>query len=248
MTAEDKFALVIGHSNYSKDPLNNTLNDANDVSEIFNTLGYNVTKLVDGNKQDMEMGVSNVSKNLTEDSMLVFYYADHASQVEKSNYLIHINENISDKNDLKYKSVNLEWILGSFKSSKSRTNIVILDSCRNNPFKHTSRGSGIRGLTVIPFSPTNDGNFKNTAIIYAIAGGEYIGFVNRGVDKLIPDIEANSHVLTFTTEAETEVIRVEVIKDSVIPVAFKLENKDEVKEQLLLGLEKQLSTLNRKVL
>lgn len=335
LVAEDKFALVIGNSNYSKDPLSNTINDANDVSKVFSDLGYNVTKIIDGNKQSMELAVSKVSKSLTEDSMLVFYYAGHAAQVDKNNYLIPVNENISDENDLKYKSVNLEWILGSFKSSQSRTNIIILDSCRDNPFKNSTRGGGTRGLTVIPSSPSSGGNFKNTAIIYATTDGntaddgngrnspfttaflehvakddetvldvmlyvtqdvyinsdgkqeptmtnalkekvyfktkgyklvptygslllsfktdgeyyldgEYIGTAKKGEDKLISGIDAVSHMLTFTTSTDTEEIKAEVLKNTIIPVVFKLENNEEVRKELLQKLNRQLLSLNEK--
>lgn len=333
INAEDKFALVIGNSSYVKDPLSNTLNDANDVSEIFRSLGYDVTKIIDGNKQVMEMAISNVSERLTEDSMLVFYYAGHAAQVDKSNYLIPVKEIINDENDLKYKSVNLEWILGSFKSSRSRTNIVILDSCRDNPFKNSTRGGGTRGLTVIPSTPTGRDNFKNTAIIYATTDGntaddgdgrnspfttaflkhvtkenetildvmlyvtqdvytnsdgkqeptmtnalkekvyfktmeqniepsygslllsfktdgqyfldgEYIGDAKKGEDKLLSNLKTIPHILRFTTATETEELKVEVLKDTVIPVKFKLVNKEELKKEQLMELQQELSILN----
>lgn len=169
--AIDRFALVIGNSGYSIDSLDNTINDANDVSDSFNSLGYAVTTVIDGNRQSMESAITSISKSLTRDSMLVFYYAGHAAQVDNSNYLIPVNEDIKNENDLKYKSVNLDWILGAFKSSLSRTNIIILDSCRDNPFRDATRGGGTRGLTVVSAPASNGTEIKNTAIIYATTDG-----------------------------------------------------------------------------
>ncbi len=167
----ERFALVIGNSNYATAPLANTKNDALDVSEGFKNLGYKVTTIIDGNKQVMEEAVAKVSNNLPKDSMVVFYYAGHAAQVDKVNYLIPVNEIINNENDLKYKSVNVEWVIGSLKSSLSRTNIVILDSCRDNPFKNSTRGSGSRGLSVVSSPQTSGTEIKNSAIIYATTDG-----------------------------------------------------------------------------
>lgn len=169
--AVDRYALVIGNSNYAIDPLDNTINDAYDVSKSFNDLGYSVTTIIDGNKQEMEVAVTKVSNNLPKDSMIVFYYAGHAAQVENRNYLIPVGEVIANENDLKYRGVNLDWILGSFKSSLCRTNIIILDSCRDNPFKDSTRGGGTRGLSVISTPPSVGVEIKNRAIIYATTDG-----------------------------------------------------------------------------
>lgn len=169
--SEEKYALVIGNSSYDATPLDNTINDAYDVSSGFLELGYNVTTIIDANRQTMESAVSNISESLTIDSMIVFYYAGHAAQVDNSNYLIPVNESINSENDLKYKGVNLNWILGEFKSSLSRTNVVILDSCRDNPFKDVSRGVGSRGLRIVSVPSSTGLEIKNSAIIYATTDG-----------------------------------------------------------------------------
>lgn len=169
--AIDRFALVIGNGGYSLDPLENTINDANDVSESFSKLGYTVFTVIDGNREAIESAVTNLSRSVSKDSMIVFYYAGHAAQADKTNYLIPVEENIHNENDLKYKSVNLDWVLGSLKSSQSRTNIIVLDSCRDNPFRDTTRGGSSRGLTVVSAPATTGAEIKNTAIIYATTDG-----------------------------------------------------------------------------
>ncbi len=169
--ATDRFALVIGNSSYNASPLYNTINDAYDVSDSFSSLGYDVTTVIDGNRQSMESAVTTLSSSVSQDSMVVFYYAGHAAQVDNKNYLIPVNEDITNENDLKYKSVNLDWILGAFKSSLSRTNIIILDSCRDNPFRDKTRGGGTRGLSVVSAPASTGTKIKNTAIIYATTDG-----------------------------------------------------------------------------
>lgn len=170
--SQEKYALVIGNGSYDKDPLGNTVNDATDVSEEFVKLGYNVTTLLDANREKMETTVQNLSQTLTEDSMIVFYYAGHAAQLEGSNYLIPVNESISSESSLKYKGVNLDYILSEFKSSLCRTSIVILDSCRDNPYKDATRSNATRGLKVVSRAPVSSDSIKNSIVIYATADGQ----------------------------------------------------------------------------
>lgn len=170
LNAEDRFALVIGNGDYPQSPLNNTINDANDVSTRFTELGYNVTTVLNGNKQVMETAVYDITRKLNKGSMVVFYYAGHAAQVDQRNYLIPVGEEIKREIDLKYRCVDLGWILESFRDSLCKTYITILDSCRDNPYKNSSR-SGERGLRVLNIPSLSDADIRNSAIIYATTEG-----------------------------------------------------------------------------
>ena len=68
-------------------------------------------------------------------------------QVQGENYLLPVGENIRSESDVRYKAVNAGYILGKMEESGNRTNILILDACRNNPFK--SFRSLTKGLTVM---------------------------------------------------------------------------------------------------
>lgn len=170
--AQDKFALVVGNSSYKDAPLKNTINDARDISNKFQDMGYSVTTLTNANREEIETTVHRVSSSLPANSQVVFYYAGHAVQVEGSNYLIPVNENITSESSIKYKGVNLDYILDEFNTSPAKTNIVVLDSCRDNPYKDSSRGSGTRGLKILNRAPATGSEVKNSIVIYATAEGK----------------------------------------------------------------------------
>ena len=74
----------------------------------------------------------------------LFFYAGHGVQVNGYNYLIPTDAKLSNENDAEYDCVKAGRILAKMESAGSRTNIVILDACRDNPFER-SRRRGIEG-------------------------------------------------------------------------------------------------------
>jgi hypothetical protein len=86
-------------------------------------------------------------------------------QVEGENYLIPVNAQIKAEKDVEYESMPLGKILGRMESAGNRINIVILDACRDNPFRKFSRSSN-RGLT----TPVQTAS--GTLIVFATAPGK----------------------------------------------------------------------------
>ncbi|WP_164860818.1 caspase family protein [Parasedimentitalea marina] len=138
--AESRIALVVGNGNYSSvSSLNNPENDAVLISETLRGLGFEVTLLVDANQAELRHGISQFGSDLREagqDGTGLFYYAGHALQSFGNNYLLPVDANLTDAADLSLVAIEAEAILRQMFSAKNRTNIVILDSCRNNPFEN----------------------------------------------------------------------------------------------------------------
>ena len=128
-------ALVIGNGGYEKSPLQNPANDANDMANVLQRLGFEVTLKTDVNQRDMESAVHDFTRAIQDGESALFYYSGHGSQVDGDNYLIPVRENILSASDIRYKAVNVNYILGKMEESGNRTNIIILDACRDNPFK-----------------------------------------------------------------------------------------------------------------
>lgn len=140
-------ALVIGNSAYASQALNNPVNDANDIAQKLKDVGFSVQLLRNANHQTMERGIIDFSSNLDTGTVSLFYYAGHGVQSDGRNYLMPIGsvKRINSSNDLRHESVALDWILGKLQTSGSPLNIVMLDACRDNPYKKGTR-SGTRGL------------------------------------------------------------------------------------------------------
>jgi len=161
--AKERAALVIGNGSYQVDPLSNPVNDARDMASMLGELGFNVTLKLNADQMVMESAIEAFGEKLNKKTVGLFYFSGHGAQYEGENYLIPVNSirKISAARHLRYKAVPAGYVLGTMQDNG--LNIVILDACRNNPFKGFSKSLG-QGLTRMP-------NAEGTLIAYATAPG-----------------------------------------------------------------------------
>lgn len=161
---QKRVALVIGNSNYeSKDVprLPNPVNDALAMSGALNNLGFEVIEVSDATQKEMNRAISNFGESLEPDTVALFYFAGHGLQVNGKNYLVPVDAEISGVSSIVAETVDMDAVLTQLDSSK--VSIVILDACRNNPFKK-ARSIGSGGLAQLQ-AP------KGSYIAYATAPG-----------------------------------------------------------------------------
>lgn len=165
--AEPRIALVVGNSKYQAiSPLDNPVSDAQLISKALEDVGFDVTLVVDGDQATMKRAVADFGRKLRAagpDAVSLFYYAGHGVQADGTNYLIPIDGVVQDQADLDLVGVQADWVLRQLFSARNRTNIVILDACRNNPFPAVS-GMQQKGLAEMN-APTG------TFIAYSAAPG-----------------------------------------------------------------------------
>jgi len=146
-SAQRRVALVIGNANYADAPLRNPTHDAEDMARVLASLHFTVITRTNINQREMEDAVQEFFRAMEHHDVALFYFSGHGTQVQGENYLIPVRENIQSESDVRYKAVNAGYVLGKMEESGRGTNIVILDACRNNPFK--SFRSQNRGLVVM---------------------------------------------------------------------------------------------------
>ncbi|WP_333815861.1 caspase family protein [Tabrizicola sp.] len=129
-----KYAIVIGNQSYAHAPqLPNAWNDALDVADLLAGQGYDVTLLKDASKRDFEGLMQRVLFDVDRDTEVLFYYAGHGVQIGSENYLIPTDAKLDQIDGLPFETVSLGSLV-SIIGARARLQIVILDSCRNNPF------------------------------------------------------------------------------------------------------------------
>ncbi|GBF53037.1 serine/threonine kinase [Microcystis sp. 0824] len=160
-----RIALVIGNANYQVGKLDTPLNDATDMANALKELGFEVILLKDSSKRQMDDALDQFTTRINQGYVGLFYYAGHGMEVEGENYLIPVNAQIKYKKDVEYESMPLGKILGRMEDAGNRINIVILDACRDNPFRKFWRSSS-RGLTA-PLQAVS-----GTLIAFATAPGK----------------------------------------------------------------------------
>nr|MBL0716412.1 caspase family protein [Desulfobacterales bacterium] len=162
-SSTNRVALVIGNSTYKNAPLANPANDANDMAVVLKRLGFDVIKKVNADQRQMEDAIDKFYNGLRNSEIGLFYYAGHGMQINNANYLIPVRANIKSESDVKYESVHAGRVLGKMRDAGNRLNIVILDACRDNPFKRSFRTES-KGLAQMD-AP------KGSIIVYATSPG-----------------------------------------------------------------------------
>ncbi len=129
-----KYAIVIGNQSYAHAPrLPNAWNDALDVADLLAGQGYDVTLLKDASKRDFEGLMQRILCDVDRNTEVLFYYAGHGVQIGSENYLIPTDAALDEVDDLPFETVSVGSLV-SIVGARARLQIVILDSCRNNPF------------------------------------------------------------------------------------------------------------------
>ncbi len=147
MAKQSKIALVIGNKSYKDIPLKNSVNDAQDMKTALEKAGFTVIYAADANQKKMDEAREKFvdALALNKDAIGLFYYSGHGVQADGINYLIPIDAKIKSKVDLKYNAYDVNYFLDEMTAAENLVNIVILDACRNNPFKSVRAIGG--GLT-----------------------------------------------------------------------------------------------------
>jgi uncharacterized caspase-like protein len=183
--SQNKLALVLGNSNYAHLPtLLNPANDAQLLSENLQTLGFTVTSLTDQSQAQMKSAIASFTQtvsNAGSDTIALLYYAGHGVQIDGTNYLIPVDANVNSAGDVVLGAVSASDLLKTLELAKAKVNVLVLDACRDNPFKTSTRGFS-RGLARVeapagsivayataPGQVAADGDGKNSPYAEALA-------------------------------------------------------------------------------
>jgi len=145
---EQRLALLIGNSDYAYGgSLANPVNDVRAMKTALEGLGFTVFKYENCTQKAMKRAMDEFGKKLKGKDVGLFFYAGHGVQAKGHNYLIPADAKLNNENDAEYDCVRADRILAKMESAGSRTNIVILDACRDNPFERSwHRGTEGNGL------------------------------------------------------------------------------------------------------
>lgn len=208
--AEQRLALVIGNSAYGTvSPLDNPSNDARLIGDTLAQLGFEVTLLIDANLVEMKRGIARFGRQLRDagsDATGLFYYAGHGVQSYGANYLLPVDVALADAADLDLVALEAQTVLRQMFSARNRTNIVILDACRNNPFTSIPEFND-NGLAEMK-APTG------TFLAYATAPG---GVALDGFEANSPFTHALAAQLTVPGQPIEQMfkqVRIEVLKET----------------------------------
>jgi hypothetical protein len=144
-----KQALVIGNAVYPSAPLKNPVNDALAMQSALKKLGFDVTMVQNVDLPHMEAAIDHFAQSLTSQSFAFVYFSGHGVQVNFSNYLLPIDFNATSEADVKYKAYPATRLQEKLEESRARLRVLVLDACRNNPFRYSRDAtSGLAAMSV----------------------------------------------------------------------------------------------------
>jgi hypothetical protein len=158
-----RLALVIGNASYKVRPLLNPRNDADDVSRVLRSTGFEVIDLRDATLAQMRTSVRQFGERLMSNDVGLVYYSGHGIEVKGRNYFIPVNADIKASDEVADQALDVSLILAKMDTAKKGVNILIVDACRDDPFGRSFR-SNSRGLATMD-AP------QGTLIAYATAPG-----------------------------------------------------------------------------
>ncbi|MGI9415491.1 MAG: caspase family protein [Hyphomicrobiales bacterium] len=214
--AQKRVALVVGNGSYAHSGvLPNPTNDASDIADALEAVGFSVIRAIDVDRRGFDRKVRDFSAELADAADAVFFYAGHGLQVAGQNYLIPVDAKLSSERDLDFEALPLNFVLRQMELQREgRTNVVFLDACRDNPLaRNLARSMGTRSSSVgrglaqvktgvgtfIAFStqPGNvafDGDGRNSPFTAALV--KRIGTTGRSLAAMM--IEVRNDVLATT--------------------------------------------------
>lgn len=176
--------------NFTK--LDNAINDAIAMEEVFRSFGYETIL-----KKDIQMSewvdlLGYLHKELKHYDSFIFFYAGHGLEVDGENYLTFAETSQDQDNKGYYDryAIKLSEVLELEKSNLSITKIVIIDACRDNP-------KGVRGTQAEEFAPI--ATPRGTLIAFSTTSGEKaadLGYPNNSVytGTLVHHLQSSSNI------------------------------------------------------
>ena len=173
-----RIALVIGNNAYDNvTRLEKAENVAESIGQALKGIGYSVIMQKNLNRRKFNQNMQLFLSQLEAGDEALFFFAGHGVEIRGENYLLPTD--IPDAAPgqeafVKSEAIGVNYILSEIGRRKVRLSVLILDACRNNPFKSAgTRSLGrTRGLGTMEAPP------EGTFILYSA------GFGQSALDRL----------------------------------------------------------------
>ena len=104
-------------------------------------------------KAGFDAALKEFDKELISADVALFYYAGHGVETHGLNYLVPVDANPADDGDVFGQGIALAGILDELEKAKVKINLLLLDACRDNPFRDHGVHSVTGGLAQMQAPP-----------------------------------------------------------------------------------------------
>lgn len=191
--AQNRIALVIGNDRYQSLPedkqLSKAVNDARTMGTVLEKLGFVVIRGENLSRQGMIDHLFAFTEKIKPGDLAVLFYAGHGIAFSGANYLLPSDVQPAEP-DQQARVVKMAIgeadIISDIQERKARVAVMILDACRDNPF----RRPGITRTVGTPRGLTRSHEGEGVFAVYSA------GFGQAALDSLGPDDKSPNSVFT----------------------------------------------------
>jgi len=187
--AAKRVALVIGNNDYTEVPkLEKAAGDARAISATLTGLGFDVITLLDANRSRMSRALVDLETRVSPGDTVLFYFAGHGVALDGGNLLLptdipSVTE--AQRNLLRTEGFLADDISERMQVRGAATTVMVLDACRNNPFK-AGAGRSIGQSRGLSRMDTRRGMF----VMFSAGAGQ------EALDRLGPDDRHPNSIFT----------------------------------------------------
>jgi hypothetical protein len=135
-----RIAFVVGNANYVEaTALKNPINDAAAMVSLFQRSGFMVEEINDLKTTEVATLRQKIEQ-IDRGSVVFFYYAGHGVQLDGRNYLLPVDVPTSSPGSMTDASLYLGDVLAAIEKRSAKLAVVILDACRDDPFRKEAKG------------------------------------------------------------------------------------------------------------
>ena len=188
--AAKRVALVIGNNDYAEVPkLEKAAGDARAISDTLTGLGFDVITILDANRSRLSRALVHLETRVSPGDTVLFHFAGHGAAWMAGILLLYRHPERHQGRHVERRraprAFSADHISERMQARGAATTVMVLDACRNNPFKAGS-GRSIGQTRGLSRMDTRRGMF----VMFSAGAGQ------EALDRLGPDDRHPNSVFT----------------------------------------------------
>lgn len=184
----EKFALVIGNSEYEDQRLRKLETPGQDAQDLATVLqapeigGFQIELILNDSESKIRRAIERFFAKRAKDDLILFYFSGHGIRGDEG--LLYFAVKDTDTELLRSTAVAATWVRDMMNSSYSRRQVLFLDCCFSGAINKTKSPVGTSVGTSDTFSPAGYGRVVLTAsdaVQHAWEGEEILGAGTKSV-------------------------------------------------------------------
>ena len=165
---ERRVALIIGNNEYRYvTGLNNAVADARAMKRELEERGFQVVYRENAARRVMNDAIEEFLGKLSTDAIGMVYFSGHGVQINSANFLIPTDLQAEKESDVAYDGIDLGKLLDRMAQVQPRFSLVVIDACRDNPFRSSGKSIGNSKGLAPPIS-----NAEGVMVVYAAGASQ----------------------------------------------------------------------------